>query len=474
MSEVNRSYEGLNAIPTLSLTTVLESIPDAVIVVDTITDEIIAVNDAAGELFECRPQTLVGHTRHTLHPAENRNAYDTAFSRARESKQVERLPDGSPLYIETQTGECVPVEINAQRIQKQNRTFVLGVFRDISARLERQQQLRTTTTRLKTLLDAAPLPIAALDREGRIQLWNQAAEDTFGYSSAEIVGESYPLLTEESLTNLLNRILDGEDLNGYETVLRTKDGSRLHTELFAQPLYGDDDTVTGVIGTAVDITDRKRRRHALEVLHRVLRHNLRNKLTIIQGHTSALKNDEGPDSGLTQKAAEKIETAAADLAGLSRQVTQSQFLTDKSVTRSKPLNLEELVITMEAVLAETTTGSVAAPTADETVAIPAPANSAIGQLLSHTGEYMSQPAIDVTVDISETEVVVTIRGNEPLLADSHHDLLTRGVETELNHGLGLDIAQVYLTLLEIGGEIELVGRPIPETALQVTLPRLNQ
>ncbi|MCU4718705.1 PAS domain S-box protein [Halapricum hydrolyticum] len=474
MPEQKRSSDGLHSVPELSLTTVLESIPDAVIVVDTTTDEIVAVNDTAGDLFECQPATLVSLDRRVLYPDEERSAYEMAFRRSLDSEQIERPRDESPLSIETRTGERVPVEVTFRRIQHQNQTFVLGVFRDVSSRIERHQQLQETMARLETLLDTAPVPITVLDTEGHVQSWNRAAEETFGYNSAEVVGEPYPLFADTShLADLLDRILDGDILDGYETIQHTKDGSSLHVKLYARPLC-DDSGITGIVSAAVDITDRKRYRQGLEVLYRVFRHDLRNKLTVIQGHASALVNEADLEPETRRKAAEQIVTATDDLAELSTQVAQSRLLSDEPAVETDPLELRALRTTVESLLADAADASINMPATSETISIPKPAHSAVEQLLTHITAYMAQPAIDVTLRLRATDLELTIQGDTPLLSNRHRELLSNGTETKLSHGLGLDIGKICLTLIEIGGDIQLVGDPTPETTLRVTLPRLKR
>jgi PAS domain S-box-containing protein len=435
----------------LSVATILESIPDAVIIAEYASSEIVAANDAAGELFECPTENLLGLGHLELHPAEDADLYSEAFGRGFENEQVDRLQDGSPLYVETTTGDRKPVEINAQRIQVGERTFVLGVFRDISSRIDRERQLEQTTTRLNTLLDSAPLPVAVLDRRGRVQMWNQAAEETFGYSSEEIIGDYYPLLVEmNQLNELLGDVLDGNVLDGYETVLRAQDGSRVQVELYARPLY-EDGEVTGVIGSAVDLTDQKRRRQRLDVLHRLLRHNVRNKLVLVQQYASMLSDGASPDGVTVEEAGEKIFAAAEELAELSNHATQVRKAVNTTETGFS--DVSELLETVDELEPDDPEATFETPPAHEQGCIPSLANEALSWLLRYITGYVDEPAIQLAVTVHDKYVQVDVHGEDSLLSDGDAELITNGQETALRHGSGMDIARSYLTLTSIGGDI---------------------
>jgi len=49
------------------------------------------------------------------------------------------------------------------------------------------------------LVDHAPDAMLFADREGIIRLWNAGAEETFGYSAAEAIGQSLDLIIPEKL-----------------------------------------------------------------------------------------------------------------------------------------------------------------------------------------------------------------------------------------------------------------------------------
>jgi PAS domain S-box-containing protein len=53
--------------------------------------------------------------------------------------------------------------------------------------------LWNATDRLRALEEAAPVSIVAFDRDGRVTIWNLAADRLFGWRASEVIGRPNPL-----------------------------------------------------------------------------------------------------------------------------------------------------------------------------------------------------------------------------------------------------------------------------------------
>lgn len=71
--------------------------------------------------------------------------------------------------------------------------------REILERQHTEAALRLSQARLAGVLDSADDAIISIDETHRIQLFNQGAEKIFGYSAAEVMGQSLDLLLPENL-----------------------------------------------------------------------------------------------------------------------------------------------------------------------------------------------------------------------------------------------------------------------------------
>src|SRR5205085_1980906 len=70
-----------------------------------------------------------------------------------------------------------------------------------------QTRLRHTLLTFQSLIEASPLPIMSIDRDGVIEIWNHAAEELFGWRRDEVVGTQSPLVPPD-LSDEWNAIRD--------------------------------------------------------------------------------------------------------------------------------------------------------------------------------------------------------------------------------------------------------------------------
>ena len=141
---------------------------------------------------------------------------------------------------------------------------------DIQVRLQAEEALRQTTQKLQTVINAAPLAIYVLDLEGRLQMWNPAAERIFGWRKEEVMGQQLPFVPEDKLEEFrvgFQRSLEGKLLAGIELTRRKKDGSSIEISLYTAPLYDDQGQVTGVMSLAADVTERRRAEEEIRKAH---------------------------------------------------------------------------------------------------------------------------------------------------------------------------------------------------------------
>jgi len=111
------------------------------------------------------------------------------------------------------------------------------------------------------VVDDSADSIVRQDLDGRILSWNKAAEDTYGYTAKEAIGQSASMLVpsdrNDELQRLVAGVLQGVAVRNYETVLRRKDGTRVDVALTLSPVRDREGRLVGISSIARDITDHK-------------------------------------------------------------------------------------------------------------------------------------------------------------------------------------------------------------------------
>jgi PAS domain S-box-containing protein len=114
--------------------------------------------------------------------------------------------------------------------------------------------------------------IVSKDLNGRVTSWNRAAEQLFGYTAEEIVGQSIlKIIPEDRRAEedyVLSRVRAGLVVQHFETVRRRKDGTMVEISLTVSPVKDAAGEIVGASKIARDITERRRfeelRRRAAE------------------------------------------------------------------------------------------------------------------------------------------------------------------------------------------------------------------
>jgi PAS domain S-box-containing protein len=126
--------------------------------------------------------------------------------------------------------------------------------------------------RLAAIIESSEDAIVSKDLNGIITSWNGGAEQLFGYTADEAVGQSITIvippdrLGEEDL--VLARIRRAERVNPFETIRLRKDGTLVDVSLTVSPIRDATGAVVGASKIARNISDRKRIETELQDLQR--------------------------------------------------------------------------------------------------------------------------------------------------------------------------------------------------------------
>jgi PAS domain S-box-containing protein len=120
---------------------------------------------------------------------------------------------------------------------------------------------------LAAIIASSEDAIVSKTLDGVVTSWNQAAERLFGYSSAEMVGQSITRVIPRELhpeeDEILAKLRVGQRIERYETIRVRKDGRQVEVSLTVSPIRDSSGRIVGAAKIAHDITDRRRVEGAL-------------------------------------------------------------------------------------------------------------------------------------------------------------------------------------------------------------------
>ena len=201
-----------------------------------------------------------------------------------------------------------PIEI---RLSLKNKTFryyewyiyldspnqlYYSVARDISIKKENEEKLLRLNTIIESSLDA----IYAIDQNGNITSWNNAAEQIFGYSKEEIIGKSISILAfaeqKDEMEKIIGIIRNGETYS-YESIRQKKTGEVAVVFITLAPIKDSVGKVIGSAAVARDISAHQKfekemarldKLNTIAELASVISHEVRNPMTTVKGFLQLL------------------------------------------------------------------------------------------------------------------------------------------------------------------------------------------
>jgi len=116
---------------------------------------------------------------------------------------------------------------------------------------------------LPVIVSSSDDAIFGSDLAGIVVSWNRSAQDFYGFTAEEMIGQPIATVIPEHLheenLHLLEGIAAGLPRASCETVRRRKEGSLVHVSLIVSPVRNSQGKVIGASTTAHDITEHKRR-----------------------------------------------------------------------------------------------------------------------------------------------------------------------------------------------------------------------
>lgn len=300
-------------------------------------------------------------------------------------------------------------------------------------------------------------PTIITDENYIIRDVNQSCIEFTGYPRDELVGNPPAMLFPDPdvYQELMHRLENDQPWQGYfET--ETKEGYRIYGRGSAIPLIVDGDK-QGYGGIFVDLTERRQYEQALQVVHRVLRHDLRHEMNLVQGHLESLESE------ISENESERIQVVTNVTERLLRRADKARELEDmlyegfeqpKRNMQLKPILKTEInAIQQRFPEIEVVVDSIPSCEIIANELLAPVFESVLENAVIHND---GDPRIAVNIEERDQVVNVSFADNGPGIPDEEQEhIFGRGEKDKLHHGEGFSLYFVDSVINLYRGSIDI-------------------
>ncbi|SDY39906.1 ATP-binding protein [Halopenitus persicus] len=307
---------------------------------------------------------------------------------------------------------------------------------------------------------------------------NPATERLLGYSQEQFLRSSLADLIapraeidEAQVSDYINSAAGGENQT-FEWQIKRANGEPRWVQVTLSPISLNDGQY--VLGEFQDLTAYKARGRRLQLLYRVLRHNLRNDMNVIQGRADQLQRAVEDED--IERQAEIIKETAIEIGELSDSVADLERLVEKDASERHRTNAVKIIRTVAAkVEDEYPEVTIELSIKEETyISVDEGFRLALEHAIANAIEHndADDPHITISQDIAGHDVVIRIADNGPGIPEMEIDALENGA-TPLQHGSGLGLSIIQWCTRSLGGNIDIATHEDTGSTVSIQLPKID-
>jgi two-component system sensor kinase FixL len=353
-----------------------------------------------------------------------------------------------------------------------------GAPRFVAFHLNLSRERRAEAPMLAAIVNGSDDAIIGKTLDGVVTSWNRGAEQIFGYTADEMIGQTLERLFPPELyaeePDILARLSRGERIDHYETRRRHKNGSEIAVSITVSPVRDESGRIVGASKIARDVTEQKLVKAHLEQLQNELfhasrvndmgqvaaslAHELNQPLSAISNYISGVQSLIG--RGDYERAMFGCERAAAQVTRAGEVIRRLRNFIEKAETQKRPAGLSQIIeescalallgVGADGVRVETEVADDAAVALVDTVQI----QQVLVNLLRNAAEAMSaSPVKRLSIStrlVGAGVLEVSISDTGPGLSEAIRARLFEPFATTKDEGMGVGLS-ICRSIVEMHG-----------------------
>jgi PAS domain S-box-containing protein len=160
---------------------------------------------------------------------------------------------------------------------------LMGIAYDVTEQVVSRKKVELNEQRYMNLIHSSPVAVYTCDKDGYLQLYNEAAVELWG--SAPQIGKALwsgawktftpdgaPILPDKEPMALT--LKKGKLVFEEEMIIERPSGERRHVLAHTQPVFDESGTITGAINTLVDITEIRKAQQIIKEKEELFHHKI--------------------------------------------------------------------------------------------------------------------------------------------------------------------------------------------------------
>ena len=313
----------------------------------------------------------------------------------------------------------------------------------------------------KAAIDDLEEGLLVVDENGNVVDLNASAETILSCEDGRIVGSAAAELFEA---------VGIEDLSATPTTFDR--GNRTY-EVTSSAITDGRERRIGRTFVLRDVTRRELRKQRLQVLNRILRHNVRNDMSVIKMNAGLIAERADPRLAELGESMNDVADDLVDIGEKVRRIEQLLARESLSITEFEVETLAESVV--EEVVSEAKTDAVrttidadAGVAGSDRALLELALENVVENAIEHNDS--ASPRVAVTADRLEGGIRLTVADDGPGIPENELAALDAGRETDLEHASSLGLWLVHWSVERLGGDLRIERLDPRGSAVSIWVP----